>query len=337
MPTETTAPNVESDVTSALYRAAIGPIRTDHYLRLFTRFEAADRPGIHWNWAASLCTLNWMAFRRLWGTALAYVGALVGLALLIFGIGRLVFQLSGMAQFALMLAFSILAFVVPGLFGDAAFYIHCRKKMTQALQANDQVEDACAVLQRRASTRRRMIGLALVNLVLLGALAGLYSVFTEVSTLANSALHRDTPGNLAIGRATEAVPTPNTAPTPLATPASAPSIPTSAPPSAPPEPAAAASSPTVPASAPHVPTRVPTKAAASHYVINVGLFAKDDNASNAHAKLVDAGLPSFTQVLETSKGKRTRVRVGPFETEAQAQEAVKKIHALKLDAIIIQQ
>ena len=315
MPAETTAPNVESDVTSALYRAAIGPIRTDHYLRLFTHFEAADRPGIHWNWAASLCTLNWMAFRRLWGAALAYMGALVGLALLIFGIGRLVFQLSGMAEFTLMLVFSILAFVVPGLFGDAAFYIHCRKKMTQALQANDQVEDACAVLQRRASTRRRLIGLALVNLVLLGALAGVYSVFTEVSTLANSALHRDTPGNLAIGRATEAVPTPNTAPTPLA---------------------AAVSSPTVPASAPQLPTKVPAKTAESHYLINVGLFAKDNNARNAHARLVDAGLPSFTQVLETSKGKRTRVRVGPFETEAQAQEAVEKIHGLKLDAVIIQ-
>jgi len=329
MPAETTAPNVESDVTSALYRAAIGPIRTDHYLRLFTHFEAADRPGIHWNWAASLCTLNWMAFRRLWGAALAYMGALVGLALLIFGIGRLVFQLSGMAEFTLMLVFSILAFVVPGLFGDAAFYIHCRKKMTQALQANDQVEDACALLQRRAGTKRRLIGLALVNLVLLGALAGLYSVFTEVSTLANSALHRDTPGNLAIGRATEAVPTPNTAPTPLAAAASSPS--------AAPEPAAAVSSPTVPASAPQLPTKVPAKTAESHYVINVGLFAKDNNARNAHAKLVDAGLPSFTQVLETSKGKRTRVRVGPFETEAQAREAVEKIHALKLDAVIIQQ
>jgi len=305
MPAETTAPNVEGDVTSALYRAVIGPIKTDHYLRLFTRFEAADRPGIHWNWAASLCTLNWMAFRQLWGAALAYVGALVGLALLIFGIGRLVFQLSGMAEFALLLVFSVLAFVVPGLFGDAAFYIHSRKKMTQALQANDQVEAACADLQRRASTRRRMMGLALVNLVLLGALAGLYSVFTEVSTLANSALHRDTPGNLAIGRATEAVPTPNTTPTPLAAPASAPS--------AAPEPAG------------------------SPYVINVGLFAKDNNARSAHAKLVGAGLSAFTQVLETSQGKRTRVRVGPFETEAQAQEAVEKIHALKLDAILIQQ
>lgn len=309
MPAETTAPNVEGDVTSALYRAAIGPIKTDHYLRLFTRFEAADRPGIHWNWAASLCTLNWMAFRQLWGAALAYVGALVGLALLIFGIGRLVFQLSGMAEFALLLVFSVLAFVVPGLFGDAAFYIHSRKKMTQALQANDQVEDACADLQRRASTRRRMMGLALVNLVLLGALAGLYSVFTEVSTLANSALHRDTPGNLAIGRATEAVPTPNTTPTPLAAPASAPTTPTSAAP----------------------------EPAGSPYVINVGLFAKDNNARSAHAKLVGAGLSAFTQVLETSQGKRTRVRVGPFETEAQAQEAVEKIHALKLDAILIQQ
>jgi cell division septation protein DedD len=39
----------------------------------------------------------------------------------------------------------------------------------------------------------------------------------------------------------------------------------------------------------------------------------------------------------TSRGKLTRVRVGPFASKAEADAAVKKIHELKLDAVVIQQ
>ena len=84
----------EESSTTSLYRAAIGPIGTGFYLPIFNRFEAADRGGISWNWPASLATLNWLAFRKLWSAALAYAGAAVGLALLVFGIGRLVFRFS---------------------------------------------------------------------------------------------------------------------------------------------------------------------------------------------------------------------------------------------------
>jgi len=70
------------------------------------------------------------------------------------------------------------------------------------------------------------------------------------------------------------------------------------------------------------------------YYINVGLFAVATNGSNAYQKLKDAGLPAFTEILETNTGKLTRVRVGAYETRAKANEAAKKVRSLKLDAIV---
>ena len=72
------------------------------------------------------------------------------------------------------------------------------------------------------------------------------------------------------------------------------------------------------------------------YFVNVGLFAKPENAAGAHTKLLAAQLPSVTKKLKTSKGLLTRVRVGPFNSQSQAQTAVEKIKALQLDAIIVQ-
>jgi cell division protein FtsN len=74
---------------------------------------------------------------------------------------------------------------------------------------------------------------------------------------------------------------------------------------------------------------------ASFYV-NVGLFADSNNALNAYVKLTDAGLPALKQEFNTSKGKRTRVRIGPFDTKGGAQTAIKEVHAMGLEAIILQ-
>ena len=99
---------------------------------------------------------------------------------------------------------------------------------------------------------------------------------------------------------------------------------------------AAASAPVVMASAEAVQPPASSPQAALQYYINVGLFANDWNARYAQAKLTDAGLVSFRQALMTSKGKLTRVRVGPFDSKAEADAAVKKIHELGLDAVVIQ-
>ena len=69
----------------------------------------------------------------------------------------------------------------------------------------------------------------------------------------------------------------------------------------------------------------------------MGLFAQDSNAQRAHAKLLAAGLAAFTQELDTPGGKRARVRVGPFNNRAQADDAAAKIRALELEAIVFRQ
>lgn len=70
------------------------------------------------------------------------------------------------------------------------------------------------------------------------------------------------------------------------------------------------------------------------FYINVGLYAKPDNASAAYQKLERAGLPVFSDVVTKATGPQTRVRVGPYPTRAKANTAAKKIRALKLDAVV---
>jgi DedD protein len=52
-------------------------------------------------------------------------------------------------------------------------------------------------------------------------------------------------------------------------------------------------------------------------------------------KLERAGLKTYTQVAETKDGKRIRVRVGPFATKAEAEQAASKIKTLDLPASIL--
>lgn len=78
-------------------------------------------------------------------------------------------------------------------------------------------------------------------------------------------------------------------------------------------------------------------AQAQTYVVNVGLFAQENNARNALTQLTDAELPASTQTVRTSQGTRIRVRVGPYETEAEAERVVDKVRAMGLDAQIAPQ
>ncbi len=116
--------------------------------------------------------------------------------------------------------------------------------------------------------------------------------------------------------------------TPVAEPVAAEAAP--APKALPPATEAMAPTP-APAVAPAV-HKVPAAGMAHGYYVNAGLFAVPANGRKAYDKLERAGLPVFTEVLNTSKGQRTRVRVGPYPTKAKADAAAKKVRALKLDA-----
>ena len=423
----TTNPAPEEDVTTTLYRAAIGPVSSAYYLPIFTRFEAADHAGISWNTAASLLTLNWLVFRKLWVAALAYVGIVVAVALLVFGIAHLVFQFSDTLLIVLGLGFGLAAFVLPGLFGNALFHTECRKAMAKALTGHSNVADARDALLRQASTRRRAIVLATINVAVLLLAAFAYQQFSalsHVTVMPHGALEA---GNVAVGRTTDTTtsqvrmlpasevnvaaatsaaasegavavsvpasaasassalasapasasgPMPAMATTVAATTpvsaastalapaaiASAPAAPTPAKAAstivnkAKPNPQASSPQTSTPASAPAVQVRATKKPQAStasepapkasaaessqaaetkSFFINVGLFGVPENAAKAHAKLLEAGLPSVMKELK-SKTRQIRVRVGPYASQPQADAAAEKIKALQLDASIIQ-
>lgn len=336
--------------TDLLYRAAVGPISADYYLPLLARFEKAGRASPSWNWAACLYTLNWMAFRSLWVAALAYVGAMIFLPLVVFGLGRLVLQLSETTEMVLLVAWGMLSFVVPGIAGNAMLRSDLRKRMTRAITDSKTLVKACAILSAQASSRQRLIGLGVVNLALLGMALGFYLAVPEDGLLArvrsDSAPVRaaesgpviDLTALPVLAVASAAAPTASSAPEPLPV---APFAPASTP------------LPLVPASAPPVaviPPSLPMPAAQplpaspvaakpkalKPYFINVGLFAKEANARKAQAALQEAGLSPTTQEIGTGQGKRTRLRAGPFDTQAQAEAAAETIRSLKLEAQVFQ-
>ncbi len=374
----------------ALYRAAIGPVNTNYYLPVFERFEATGRAGPSWNGAACLCTLNWMVFRRMWAAALVYAAALGGAMLLVLGLGRLLFLFSNSTQLCLLVALVTVAFLAPGVWGNAVLHRHVRKAMQRALSATATVPQACMLLNRKASSRQRMVWLALANAALAGAVLGAYIAWPHAprpaavtgpvlkpADAASAALSASAPAMAAsvpapvqpstMSRATIArssIGSParveSAAASPVAVPASASvqvpaptSVPARAPVIAESRPAlahaaasasaststSASAAPTpAPALAPAPKIEAPTTATSTrHFYINVGLFADEDNARKAHARLLAAGLAAFTEQLDTAKGKRTRVRAGPFDTRAAADQAAVKIRSLKLEAVVSRQ
>lgn len=395
---------------TALSRLALGPVNTDYYLEVFERFDSTGRTTTTWNWAACLCTLNWMLFRQLWGAALVYVAAAQGLALILWGIGRSFLQWPMGVELGVLGAVAVLAFAVPGLYGNAILYADTRKRVARALAASRTVTEACALLEKQASSRTRLRMVVLANL-LLGAAALLAylvlgpsgvkplalepAVTVAQATAAASAASAtqalqstpvpvtDTPPaaaqrpteETATGQAAAALAAP---PSPPAAPDSQPTTPP--PPEPPTAPLAVATPATPPPSAQALPasaaapapkasttTNAPsrrdaasravstskTKAAPSAaavdaqpqptvgkapgFYINVGLFAEEANARKTQARLLNEGLPAFRQELNNSKGRRIRVRVGPYATRAQADAAAQTIRAMSLDAIVFKQ
>ncbi len=87
------------------------------------------------------------------------------------------------------------------------------------------------------------------------------------------------------------------------------------------------------------PSNTSTKPAASEdsgrFVVQVGAFADADKAREVRQKLEKAGLKTYVHVAKTADGERTRVRVGPFSSRAEADKAADKVKGLSLSAAIL--
>lgn len=135
------------------------------------------------------------------------------------------------------------------------------------------------------------------------------------------------------------VPAPSSAPpSPAATRKTAPKQP--APPAAPPSAQkpttkAAASSKTKAAAepAPAAPGRlIPGK-----YYLNAGVYAQSANVDRAAKQLQALKLNPLRQTISSSKGDLTRLRIGPFDTRKQAEQAAAKAKKLRMDTTVFQQ
>jgi DedD protein len=94
------------------------------------------------------------------------------------------------------------------------------------------------------------------------------------------------------------------------------------------------------ASAPAAPTEKPLAAAgaaaeAGRFVIQAGAYGEAGKLREARARIEKLGLKTYTQVVETEQGTRTRVRVGPYATRAEADAVAAKVRRSGLPAAIL--
>ena len=75
---------------------------------------------------------------------------------------------------------------------------------------------------------------------------------------------------------------------------------------------------------------------AERLVIQVGAFTDEGKVREVRRKLEQAGLKTYTQTIEGKDGKRTtRIRLGPFDSRAEADKAAARVRKLDLPANLI--
>jgi DedD protein len=80
---------------------------------------------------------------------------------------------------------------------------------------------------------------------------------------------------------------------------------------------------------------VSAEPAAGRFVVQVGAFSDPTTLRQARGRVEKLGLKTYTQVIGSGDAQRTRVRVGPFDTRAEAEAAAAKLRAGGLPSDIL--
>jgi DedD protein len=99
-------------------------------------------------------------------------------------------------------------------------------------------------------------------------------------------------------------------------------------------PAAVAASPKPAASAPRPPPAAATPTT-GRWVVQVGAYNDVERLKAARAKLQKLGYASYTQDVDSATGRRTRVRVGPFNTRAEADAVAARVKTVGLQTAVL--
>jgi DedD protein len=71
------------------------------------------------------------------------------------------------------------------------------------------------------------------------------------------------------------------------------------------------------------------------FVVQVGAYADANALREVRARVEKLGLKTYTQVIETSAGQRTRVRVGPYASRDEAAAAAGRLRSAGLQANVL--
>ena len=192
-----------------------------------------------------------------------------------------------------------------------------KKASPKTSQSSPKLDDV------RRQSRHRLIGASLLVVV---AVVGFPMVFDNQPRRIPVHLPIHIPAQPPVSPLTPVAavpaepPTPSPAPTPAAAVA--------------PGPEAKAPSP-APAAKPAAPAPSKPDAAGERFVVQVGAYADAASVRNVRQKIERAGLKTYTQVAKTNEGNRTRVRLGPFNSRAEAERAAQKIKSLGLTSSIL--
>lgn len=223
-----------------------------------------------------------------------------------------------------------------------------RKRRAAMKGAAAADEDVVAAARTRA--RRRLVG---AGVLLLVGVVGFPMLFDTQPR----PLPLDTPIEVARQQTAPTPSVPRTRPSPVTNlPADAgnevaPAASATAPSPAPVPPVAAASRPVAestvaavrppqpqpaPTPAASAPAQAPTAAVPGRFVVQVGAYTDATMLREARSKVEKLGLKTYTQVIEGDTGKpRTRVRLGPYATRAEADAAAAKVKGVGLPANIL--
>jgi DedD protein len=75
--------------------------------------------------------------------------------------------------------------------------------------------------------------------------------------------------------------------------------------------------------------------ASGRFVVQVGAYSDDAALRSARQRVEKLGLKTYTQVVETDAGKRTRVRIGPYASRDEADAAAARVKGAGLPANIL--
>jgi DedD protein len=79
----------------------------------------------------------------------------------------------------------------------------------------------------------------------------------------------------------------------------------------------------------------PKAAASGGFVIQVAALSDTAKAKALQAKIAGGGMKAYTEVVQTSKGPVTRVRVGPYASREAAEKARPQLQKLQLDGKVV--